>query len=244
MGSTQPSLKISNVFKAIAGREVLSNCTLEIHEGEICALIGPNGAGKTTLLKAIAGLIDKTGGEIHICGAELSRETRDSILPRLGLTVEVPTFQPSATAREVLVGHFAMFGHEAVDEPQELLRTVGLDGAADSPVGSFSLGMRQRLALAEAIGHRPRVLALDEPANGLDPGGVVELRKILSDLSRSGVSVLVASHVLTELERTAHSAVVLNRGRLGRKQAMGEILTRHSRGLEGFYQDQVEGVVL
>jgi ABC-2 type transport system ATP-binding protein len=244
MGATELSLKISNVSKAIAGREVLSNCTLEIREGEICALIGPNGAGKTTLLKTIAGLVDKTAGEIRMCGVELSRETRDSILPHLGLTVEAPAFPPNATAREALVGHFAMFDHEPVDEPQELLRTVGLESAADSLVGSFSLGMRQRLALAEAIGHRPRMLALDEPANGLDPGGVVELRKILSDLSRSGVSVLVASHVLTELERTAHSVVVLDRGRLGRKQAMAEILARHPRGLEGFYQDQVEGVVL
>lgn len=241
MTTNQPTLHISRLTKTINGREILTSCDLAVAPGEICAIIGPNGAGKTTLFKTIVGLTFPTSGTITILGHTLSNSTRDGLLSRIGATIEAPEFYPSATARSALKMHFDLLGITSPSPVDELLDRVGLTGAADTPVASFSLGMKQRLALARAIGHRPELVVLDEPANGLDPTGIADLRELLASLAEQGTTIVIASHILTELERTAHTVAVLTAGRLGRKQDIRTVLDGIDGGLEAFYRNSVTG---
>lgn len=241
MTTTQPTLQISQLTKTIAGREILTSCDLAVTPGEICAIIGPNGAGKTTLFKTIAGLTFPTSGTITILGHTLSDTTRDGLLSRIGATIEAPEFHPAATARTVLDLHFDLLGITPPAPVDELLERVGLTAAADTPVASFSLGMKQRLALARAIGHRPELVVLDEPANGLDPTGIADLRELLASLAEHGTAIVIASHILTELERTAHTVAVLTDGRLGPKKDIRTVLDSTDGGLEALYRDSVAG---
>ncbi|WP_277245403.1 ATP-binding cassette domain-containing protein [Micrococcus terreus] len=241
MATAQPALHISRLTKTIAGREILTSCDLTVAPGEICAIVGPNGAGKTTLFKTIVGLAFPTSGTITILGHTLSDATRDGLLSRIGTAIEAPEFHPAATARTALGLHFDLLGITSPAPVDELLDWVGLTGAADTPVTSFSLGMKQRLALARAIGHRPELVVLDEPANGLDPTGIADLRELLASLAQQGTTIVIASHILTELERTAHTVAVLTAGRLGRKQDIRTVLDGIDGGLEAFYRDSVTG---
>lgn len=241
METTQPTLQINRLTNTISGREILTSCDLRVAPGEICAIIGPNGAGKTTLFKTITGLTFPTSGTITILGRTLSAHTRDELLSRIGATIEAPEFHPAATARTTLGLHFDYLGIAPPAPVDDLLERVGLTGAADMPVASFSLGMKQRLALARAIGHRPELVVLDEPANGLDPTGIADLRKLLASLAQQGTTIVIASHILTELERTAHTVAVLTGGRLGQKQDIRTALDGTGGGLETFYRDSVTG---
>lgn len=236
------TLQITALTKSIAGREILSPSTLSVARGEICAIIGPNGAGKTTLFKLLAGLAFPTSGTMSILGCSFDHASRDELLSDIGVIIENPEFRTGTTAHDVLQLHFDMLGMTTTS-PQiaEILAHVGLANSAQEPVASFSLGMKQRLALARAIAHQPKLLILDEPTNGLDPTGIADLRKILTDLAAHGVTILIASHVLTELERTAHTVAVLVEGRLGDKQSIQTILAQHGGSLESFYNASVKG---
>lgn len=232
--TTTPTLVLNNVTKSIAGREIITGCNIALYPGEVCAIIGPNGAGKTTLFKLIPGLTFPSSGDITITGCKLDSNSNDTLLAKIGATIEAPEFQADVTAIQALQLHFDLLGltdHASIDD---LLAKVGLTASTRSPVASFSLGMKQRLALARAIGHHPALLVLDEPTNGLDVTGISEFRSLIAELSAAGVTVLIASHILTELERTAHSIAVLANGRLGSKRDMKTILSENG-DLETFY---------
>lgn len=233
--ATTPALRCADLSKAVGGHEIVSRCTLSVDPGEICAVIGPNGAGKTTLFKTLTGMVFPTAGSVAILGTDFDHVNRDLLLPQIGSVIEVPEFHPGHTAAQTLQTHYDYLGLPT-GPIEPLLDRVGLTNTADSRVDSFSLGMRQRLALARAISHNPRVLVLDEPSNGLDPTGIADLRELLAQLAATGVSILVASHVLTELERTVHSVAVLNQGRLTAKKELSTVIDRYEGGLEGFYQ--------
>lgn len=241
MATQQPTLHISGLTKTVAGREILTSYDLTVEPGEICAIIGPNGAGKTTLFKTIVGLTFPTSGTITILGHTLTEATRDAVLSRIGATIEAPEFPPAATARTALNLHFNLLGITTPPPIDELLHQVGLTGSADTPVASFSLGMKQRLALARAIGHHPELVILDEPANGLDPTGIADLRELLACLAQQGTAIVISSHILTELERTAHTVAVINAGQLGYKHDIRTIVNNTEGGLEAFYQNTVTG---
>ena len=239
MTNTTPTLELTGVMKSIDGRDILTGCSITLHPGEICAIIGPNGAGKTTLFKLIAGLAFPSSGAIVVTGRMLDCDSRDALLARIGTSIEAPEFRNGATAEQGLQLHFDLLGlidHRPIDE---LLALVGLTAAARSPVASFSLGMKQRLAIARAISHRPTLLILDEPANGLDPTGISDLRDLITRLAAEGVTVLMSSHVLTEIEQTAHTVAVLTDGRLGAKQDLTSILDRNDGSLEEFYRSSI-----
>ena len=241
MTHIEPTVRAATVSKAIAGREILRGCNLTVHPGEVCAVIGPNGAGKTTLFKILTGLVFPTSGSIDILGKPLNSTTRDQILGNIGSVIETPEYRPGTTAHDILQLHFDLLGASNHDSISALLARVGLEGAADAPVASFSLGMRQRLALARAISHRPQLLVLDEPANGLDPSGIADLRHHLSSLADDGIAILLASHILRELEHTAHTVAILNEGRLSAKKEVVDVLAADPTGLEGLYHDHVGG---
>ncbi len=211
--------EVTKVYQGMkAGRRAsvraLDKVSLRVGSGTIIGLIGPNGAGKTTFLSLIAGLIFPTQGFIRVCGHPArSLEARRS----LGYIPESPVFLSRYSARGVLEYHAALHGlsRQAIAaETDRLLTQLRLQEYADRAVGGFSLGMRQRLALAVALLDHPRLLLLDEPSNGLDPIGVIELRRVLLEVQRSGATIVISSHRLGELEKLTSDYVFLHQGRI------------------------------
>jgi ABC-2 type transport system ATP-binding protein len=207
--------EVSKVYQSgTAAVRALDRVSLRVGPGTIIGLIGPNGAGKTTFLSLIAGLIFPTGGTIRVGGHPArSPEARRS----LGYIPESPAFLARYSARETLAYHAALHGLSRgaiAEETERLLAQLRLQEYADRAVGGFSLGMRQRLALAVALLDHPRLLLLDEPSNGLDPIGVIELRRVLLDVQQAGATIIISSHRLGELERLTSDYVFLHQGRI------------------------------
>jgi ABC-2 type transport system ATP-binding protein len=208
--------------------EVLAvdDLSFELERGTITGFLGPNGAGKTTTLRMVVGLVAPTGGRALVFGeryADLSDPSR-----RVGAALEAADFHPGRSGRD----HLRMLA-DAVDIPrsrvEEVLRLVELEGAARRRVKTYSLGMRQRLALAAALLGDPELLILDEPANGLDPAGVRWLRDFLRDFAAGQRTVLISSHVLAEVAQTVDDVVIINHGRLVAESSLDE-LTRRATG--------------
>ena len=234
----QPVLEAAHLTRVFDRREVLSDVSFQLPAGQVCGVLGPNGAGKTTLLKLLSGLLRPTAGHSSVCGFD-SVGDRGRALGRLGLLIETPVFYDHLSAGENLALHLAYMGAEG-DIPAALDQ-VGLAGARDQSVGQFSLGMRQRLAMARALVHRPRVLLLDEPLNGLDPVAIRELRELFRRLAGEGVALLVSSHILSEVEQTADRVLVLTEGRLTMDASMADLRAAHPADLEAYLIAHMKG---
>ena len=210
---------LTKVFRRLlAGRDkavcALKDVSLSVHAGQIVGLIGPNGAGKSTLLNLIAGLIVPTEGRVTVCG---HRARSVAARRHLGFMPEHPVFPGLYTAREVLRYHGALLGLSKPDIARELDRSaqqLQMQEFVDRPASDFSQGMKQRLALAIAMMGQPRLLLLDEPSNGLDPVGIVQLRDLLKQLRDDGVAVVISSHRLGELEKLTGDYLFMHRGRI------------------------------
>jgi ABC-2 type transport system ATP-binding protein len=203
--------------------EALSGVDLEIREGELVGLLGPNGAGKSTLVKIACGLVRPSSGSAEICGAPAgSRAARAS----LGYLAELFRFPGWASANEVLELHQRLAGSEGgAEERAELLELVALTDASERNVDAMSKGMQQRLGIAQALVGSPRLLLLDEPTSALDPVGRRTVRGLLEELRRRGVSVLLNSHLLSEVELVCDRVVILRRGAVvaaGRPEDLAE----------------------
>ena len=195
------------------GQRVLDGIDLRVREGGIYGFLGPNGAGKTTTLRLLLGLLRQQEGEISIFGKALARH-RIEILRKVGALIESPSLYAHLSAAENLA-LAARIHRVANARVIEALGQVGLAGVGRKPAGQFSLGMKQRLGIALALLHRPSLLILDEPTNGLDPNGSVEIRELLLRLNReSGVTLLVSSHLLAEMEKLVVDVGVIRDGRL------------------------------
>ena len=191
------------------GDEALRSIDLAVPTGSVYGFLGPNGAGKTTALRLLLGLLRPQSGAIRVLGRSIARD-RLAILRRVGSSIESPSIYPHLTASENL----EVWRH-AFDCPRarvaDALRLVDLSGAGSKRAGEFSLGMKQRLAIATALLHEPELLVLDEPTNGLDPHGMGEIRELLTRLNRErGVTILVSSHILSEVERLATHVGIIN----------------------------------
>lgn len=198
--------------KSFAGREGLRPCSLTVERRTLYALLGKNGAGKTTLFKLLLGFLRPTAGSAAVLGLDCLRQTAE-VLRHTGCLIETPVFYEHLSAAENLRLHLACM--ECSADPAPLLARVGLDCADDRPVRAYSLGMRQRLALARALSHRPEVLILDEPFNGLDPVGQREMAALFRQLSRAeGRTILFSSHQLAGAAELADRIGVLAGGRL------------------------------
>ena len=183
---------------------------LEVQRGEIVGFLGPNGAGKTTTLRMLAGLIRPSDGEAEILGSPVP----GAGLRRVGTMIEEPSFYPYMSGRDNLRYAGKLHGDVPEARVDEVLRFVRMENAAEKKVKAYSQGMRQRLGLARALLHRPDVLLLDEPTNGLDPVGIAEIRENLREVARAGVTVLISSHILAEIEKLVVRIVAIERGRL------------------------------
>ncbi|HEP1413229.1 lantibiotic ABC transporter ATP-binding protein [Streptococcus pyogenes] len=191
-------LKIQNLKKSYGKRTILNNVNMNIPKGKVYALIGPNGAGKSTIMKILTGLVSKTSGSIIFEGREWSR--RD--LRKIGSIIEEPPLYKNLSAYDNMKVVTTMLGvSEGTILP--LLNKVGLGNIDKRPVKQFSLGMKQRLGIAISLINSPKLLILDEPTNGLDPIGIQELREIIESFKSEGMTIMISSHILSEVEHLA-----------------------------------------
>ncbi|HHD3415075.1 lantibiotic protection ABC transporter ATP-binding protein [Streptococcus pyogenes] len=191
-------LKIQNLKKSYGKRIILNNVNMNIPKGKVYALIGPNGAGKSTIMKILTGLVSKTSGSIIFEGREWSR--RD--LRKIGSIIEEPPLYKNLSAYDNMKVVTTMLGvSESTILP--LLNKVGLGNIDKRPVKQFSLGMKQRLGIAISLINSPKLLILDEPTNGLDPIGIQELREIIESFKSEGMTIMISSHILSEVEHLA-----------------------------------------
>ncbi|MGT2929936.1 ABC transporter ATP-binding protein [Streptococcus dentasini] len=232
-------LETQGLSKVYSGREILSNCDLHVEEGSIYGLLGANGAGKTTIFKAVTGLIKPTAGQISIFGQSADSQG-SAILADIGLLIETPIFYEHLSAKDNLSIHLAYMDREGQDI-EAALRRVGLADTSQQPVSKFSLGMRQRLAIARAIVHRPKLLILDEPINGLDPMGIREMRTLFQELTAEGMTLMISSHILSEIEHVADTIGVLAGGRIVREVPMEQIRKENPNGLEDYFLSIMTG---
>ncbi len=197
--------------------------SIDLPAGGVIGLVGPNGAGKSTLIRMLLGLIPPTGGSATVLGQSIGSPARYA--SAVGALVEAPAFVPALSARANLMSLAALrgLGRERVDD---VLATVGLSGRDREPVRNFSLGMKQRLGIAAALLPDPELLILDEPTNGLDPAGIVEIRELLVGLGKAGRTVVVSSHLLSEIEVACDYLVMIRHGSLVFAGPMAEVLAR------------------
>ncbi|KGE16894.1 bacitracin ABC transporter ATP-binding protein [Paenibacillus wynnii] len=207
-------LQMNGVSKIIKGNSIVEKLSFDIRKGEIVGLLGPNGAGKTTTIRMMTGLIRMTEGDIIVQGHSIRSDFRAAIA-HIGAIIENPEFYPYMTGLDNLLQYQRM--SEDVDQARidEVVSLVGLQEAMGKKVKAYSLGMRQRLGIAQALLHRPKLLILDEPTNGLDPAGIREMRDYMRTIAEvEGISILISSHMLAEIEQICHRAVVIQNGKL------------------------------
>ena len=233
-------LKVRNVAKAFDGREMIHGMNLSVERGMIYGLLGVNGAGKTTTFKMITGLLRPDSGEIIFSGTSVSGQDKE-FLREMGILIETPVFYEHLSARENLELHLQYMGC-GVDKVEEALNRAGLQNTGRQPVSKFSLGMRQRLAIARAISHEPKLLVLDEPVNGLDPVGIRQMRELFLSLAReSGMALLISSHILSEIEHVADRVGVLADGSIAKEVSMAQVRKGCPEGLEDYFFNLMRG---
>ena len=211
---TQPIVQIKNLNKTIKGKHIIKDLSLDIYPGQITGFLGPNGAGKTTTIRMITGLMFPTSGEVIINGTSL-KEDFEGAIQNIGVIVENPEMYKFMSGYKNLQ-HFARM-HKGVTKARidEVVAQVGLQNRIHEKVKTYSLGMRQRLGLAQAMLHRPKFLILDEPTNGLDPAGIREFRQYLRKIAEEdNVAILVSSHLLAEIELMVDRVAVIQNGQL------------------------------
>lgn len=228
-------ISVRDLTKRYGPLAAVNDVSLDVQAGEVYAVVGLNGAGKTTLIRALLGMVRPSGGSVEVLGRPV---TDRSVWAEVGYVVEAPAAYPELTVREnlELVRRLRRIPRRGAVE--EAVRLFGLEQYADSRARTLSLGNAQRLGLAKALLHHPRVLVLDEPVNGLDPAGVVEIRRLLVDLAReSGVTVFLSSHLLSEVALVATRVGVLHRGRLVEEFDTDELDVRARSWLEVVARD-------
>ncbi len=206
------ALSARNLTKVIGDRTIVDDVSFEVNAGEVFGFLGPNGAGKTTTIRMLVGLIRPTEGSVEVCGFDIRRKFEDA-MRCIGCIVETPDLYRFMTGRENLE-HFARMLNVRNGDIERVSSLVGMSHRLDQRVGTYSLGMRQRLGIAQAMLGKPRLLILDEPANGLDPAGIREIRELLRRLAEEGMAVFVSSHLLAEIELMCDRVGIIHKGRL------------------------------
>ena len=225
--------------KVFDGKEVLRGCNLTVQSGTIYGLLGANGAGKTTMFKLITGLLSPTAGNVKVQGETLSIDKKD-FLRKMGILIETPVFYDHLSAKENLEIHLS-YMEQSFEKIGQVLEMVGLGDTGKQPVSKFSLGMKQRLAIGRAISHSPQILILDEPINGLDPMGIRQIRNLFLSLAKDGMTLLISSHILSEIEHIADVVGVLTNGNVMQEVAICEIKKQYPNGLEEYFFQIMSG---
>ena len=221
--TARTAISTEGLTKRYGDRVVVDHLDLDVPTGVVAGFVGPNGAGRTTTMAMLLGLMRPTAGRGSVLGLPLTDPS--SYLRRVGALIEGPAFYPALTGRQNLTVVATVAGHDPAQIP-DLLRLVGLEGRADDRFGRYSLGMKQRLGIAAALLGDPGLLILDEPANGLDPAGIHEMRALLARIARHDRTVFVSSHVLSELEQVCDWLVMIDAGRLVFQGPAAELVGR------------------
>ncbi|KOP78772.1 ABC transporter ATP-binding protein [Cytobacillus solani] len=209
-------IEVQNVSKTLNKRKVIQNMTFNVMKGDICGFIGPNGAGKTTLMKMATGLIKPSEGEIFINGINVQRD-REKALFEVGAIIEVPVFFEYITGRKNLRNlarlNIGMDRKEQLKKVEEVLELVGLKDRGNDLVKNYSLGMKQRLGIAQSLLNNPSIVILDEPSNGLDPIGMKDLRELILSLAKEfDITFFISSHLLDELQKICNKYIFIKEG--------------------------------
>ncbi len=208
-------LRINALSKSYKGFKALDNLTMNVPKGAIYGIVGKNGAGKTTLIRLICGLQEPTSGDYTLYGRKNTEKDITKSRRRMGAVVETPAIYLNLTAEENLKQQYWILGLPSFDGLFDILKLVGLDNTGKKKAKNFSLGMRQRLGIAVALAGDPDFLVLDEPANGLDPQGIIEIRELILKLNREKqITVLISSHILDELSKFATHYGFIDGGRM------------------------------
>ncbi|HFZ9496928.1 TPA: ABC transporter ATP-binding protein [Streptococcus agalactiae] len=216
-------IETKNLTKVYGEQTVVNSVNLHIEKGSIYGLLGRNGAGKTTIMKMILGLTDISNGEVSVFNQNIKGNEK-KIYPRIGAIIETPGFYPNLTGTENLEIFAMLRGTAFPDAVKNALEVVGLPHKDKKLFGNYSLGMKQRLGIANAILHDPEVLILDEPTNGLDPIGIAEVRDFIKDLSvKKGKTILISSHILSEITLLADTVGIIDKGVLLEENSMEEL---------------------
>ncbi|MBM7691005.1 ABC-2 type transport system ATP-binding protein [Peribacillus deserti] len=218
------ALEVRSLTKVIGRKKIVDDVSFSVHKGEIFGLLGPNGAGKTTIIRMIVSLIKRTDGAVMVNGNNLDGQFKET-MSEIGAIVENPEFYKYMSGYKNLKHYANMAIKDVSDERiKEVARLVKLEDAIHQKVKTYSLGMRQRLGVAQALLHNPSLLILDEPTNGLDPQGIREFRDYLHSLAREGISVLVSSHLLSEMQLMCDRFAIIEKGKLIHISSMNETM--------------------
>ncbi|MBO1580986.1 ABC transporter ATP-binding protein [Bacillus sp. XF8] len=212
MVNEQSIVRVEQLTKRIGSKTLVENISFEVKKGEVVGLLGPNGAGKTTLMRMMVGMISMTEGEVWIDGQSVKQEF-ESTAAKIGAVIENPEFYPFLSGYENLTYFGRMNGNVTEDRIDEVVQLLGMGQVIDRKVKAYSLGMRQRLGIAQALVHNPDILILDEPTNGLDPNGIHEMRMYIKKIAHEqGKAVLVSSHLLSEVELMCDRVIIIQHG--------------------------------
>ena len=205
------AISVSELSKVYGERQAVSQASFDVPTGSICGFVGPNGSGKTTTMRMLLGLITPTHGTGTVLGEDIKQP--EKYLSHVGAMIEGPAFYPALSGAENLrvLASIGGFNQKRV---ATLLEQVGLGDRGDSKYKTYSLGMKQRLGIAAALLPQPKLLVLDEPTNGLDPSGIQEIRNLIKEMAKSGTSIFVSSHLLSELEMISDHLVMLREGKV------------------------------
>ena len=233
------AISIKGLTKTFGDITAVDNLTLDIPKGSAFAFLGPNGAGKSTTLKILTSLIKPTSGEAHFFNINALEEPHEALL-QIGAVVESAEFYPSLTPSETLdyFGRLRGMNSDKISRnSNKFLKLVGLDNWSDKKIGTFSRGMKQRLAIAQALLHEPPIILLDEPTFGLAPRGMVEIRNVLKDLTKEGKTIFFSSHLIGEIEEICDTLAIIDKGQVLFSDTMKNIMKK-------FKTDDLEEIYL
>ena len=220
-------LEVKNLTKKFGKRVILDQVSVTLEEGEVVGLVGPNGAGKSTFIKSILGLYNIDEGDVKICGFDVYKQHRDA-LSKVGCIVENPDMYQNISGRKNLRICALMNDLPKNTDIDSVVHLVRMESRIDDKVKTYSLGMKQRLGLASALLNHPKLLILDEPINGLDPQGIMELRQIVRDLSKKDkMTVLISSHILAEIGQMCDRIIMIDQGKIVDSFTMDEIRAKN-----------------
>lgn len=219
------SLQVRNLNKTINKKHIIKNLSFDVKKGEVFGFLGPNGAGKTTTIRMIVGLTTPTSGEIKVFDRSIL-SNRSEVMKDIGAIVENPELYPFLSGLENLKQFARMQNGITKEDIARVVKLVGLENRIKEKVGRYSLGMRQRLGLAQALLHKPKILILDEPTNGLDPAGIREIRDYIKKLAKEeNMSVIVSSHLMSEMELMCDRFGIIKNGQMIRIEDVNTIVT-------------------
>lgn len=219
-------IKVENLTKKIKNKIILKNISFNVGEGQIVGIVGPNGAGKTTFIKSMLGLYKITKGDIKVCGLSVKKQHNEA-MKNIGAIIENPDMYMDLTGKQNLKIYSLIKDAKDTEYINSLIKFLKLENRINDKIKNYSLGMRQRLGIAQALINKPKLLILDEPTNGLDPIGIRELRSLILGLKKTGMTILISSHILSEIEKVCDKFIMINDGVILSEVTKEELLSQH-----------------